>query len=270
MKDYFIIFLLSNLGGYPIGAKLISEKYSKKEITKKNSELLLLCSINSGPSFCILAVGGGILNSLNLGVILYISQLFSSLLMFSIISKKFSREIIVSNERKLSFSEIFVSSVSDSSFAMLNICGYIVICSTISGVLNNTNINSHLKMFFNFSFEISNAILSTKNVYILSIILSFASFSIIFQILSICKEISPSFKKIIISRIIHSGLSVTLTYLILKIFHYEIQTIGNISKKITIGYSSYILTALFLLTLIALVNSLNTKNYCGKISKDIF
>lgn len=270
LKDYFIIFLLSNIGGYPIGAKLISEKFLNNEISRKDAELLLFCSINSGPAFSILTVGEGVVGSVKLGVIIYISQLFSALLMFLILSKKFSMEILTSLNNKKAFTEIFVESVSESSVAMLNICGYIVICSTILGIVNSTNINLLFKRLLNCTMEISNAVLSTRNVYILVIILSFASFSIIFQVLSICRCFAPSFIKIIISRIIHSVLSVGFTFIILKIFPQNIETIGNIKNNIAVGNNSVILTLLLLLTVTAFIYSINSKKYCGKISVDIF
>ncbi len=270
LKDNFIIFLLSNLGGYPTGSKLINEKFENGEISNTDAELLLFCSINSGPAFSILAVGGGILKSYKLGIILYASQFLSSFLIFLIISRKFSQEISLINQKENSFVDIFVSSVSDSSYAMLNISGYIVVCSTFLGILKSCDIPDFFNKSVNYTLEISNAILTTNNVYILAIILSFASFSIIFQVLSISKAFSPSIFKIILSRLIHSYFSVTFTYIILKILELNVQTMGNISEKIIFADNSVVLTLLLLLTIIAFICSVDSKKYCGKISADIF
>ncbi len=270
LKDNFAIFLLSNLGGYPIGAKLINEKFGRNELSKKDAELLLFCSVNSGPAFSILVVGGGILHSFKLGIVIYLSQLISSLIMFIAVSSKFSREISALEYKKESFVDMFVTSVSDASSAMLNISGYIVICSTFLGIINNSKIYGVFKTVINLTLEISNAIISTKNVYILVIILSFSSFSIIFQVLSICRAFSPSILKIMLSRVIHAFLSGGFTYLLLKIFPIARKTVSNTANAITFGNNSIILTSLLILTLVTLFYSLNSKKYCGKISADIF
>lgn len=66
--------LLSLIGGYPIGAKLISILYDKQEITKSQAERMLCFCVNSGPAFLISAVGAIMLNSVKIGFFLFISQ----------------------------------------------------------------------------------------------------------------------------------------------------------------------------------------------------
>ncbi len=265
-----IIFILSNLGGYPIGAKIISEEYSKGCLNKNNAELLLLSCINAGPSFIILTVGSGILNSTASGLILFAANILSSLVIFICLSKKLCNSAEKSGTSQ-KFTEVFVNSVADSSTAMLNICGYIVVASTLLGLVNIMEISSAFKSFLSYFLEISNAVVSTKNVYVLSAILGFSSLSIIFQVLHISREFAPSITKVIFSRIVHALLSASFTFILLKIFSIKIETVSNIeNRNVVLGNSSVILSIMLIITTAVFIYSLSSKKYCGKINVDIF
>ncbi len=268
LKNYFYVVIISNLGGYPIGAKVLNEQFKNKQISKKDANLLLYCSVNPGPAFTVLVVGCGILNSLKAGIVIYISQILSSLVIFCLIYKFLEKNYNEINKKKLNFSDIFVDSVSDASLSILNISGYIIFSSSILEIINSADINLS---FINYFFEITNAILSTKNIYILSIILSFASFSILFQIISIAKAFKPNFIKIVAFKILNCILTVILIIIILKIFPIKFETMSNLyGKVLTNNSNKLVFTLIFISTFISFLVSITNEKLCGKISKDIF
>lgn len=267
---YINIFLLSNLGGYPIGAKLLSGAVESGKISENDARLMLFCCINAGPAFTVLAVGGGILDSLQLGALIYISQFLASLTIFIIISNKLEkrRKIPKNNE---SLIDAFVSSVADASISMLNMSGFIIISSIALGLFKSLNLSEPVKKVIFLTLEISNSILHTKNIYVLCFVLGFSSISIILQIIFFTKSFKPNNFSIIVSRIIVGLLSTIYTLMLIKIFHISIETVGNITSKIIINNNnSLILSLLLILTCIAFLYSLSNKKYCGKFSADIF
>lgn len=75
-----LIYFLSILSGYPVGAKMISNYYSLGIIDKEcASKMLSFCS-TSGPMFIVGTVGIGIFRSAKIGYILLISHIIGSFL----------------------------------------------------------------------------------------------------------------------------------------------------------------------------------------------
>ena len=77
--EKFSIFVLSLIGGFPVGARLINESCNRKEITETEGGIMLNYSINAGPAFIIGAVGNGIFASKKIGEILLLSHILAAL-----------------------------------------------------------------------------------------------------------------------------------------------------------------------------------------------
>ena len=58
---------MSILSGYPIGAKIIHDLYSKDLITEEDAKRMSIFSTTSGPIFIIGAIGVGMLKNYKLG-----------------------------------------------------------------------------------------------------------------------------------------------------------------------------------------------------------
>lgn len=56
-SDEFITVILSLIGGYPVGAKLLNEAVREKRISAEKAGLMLCYCVNSGPAFAVSAVG---------------------------------------------------------------------------------------------------------------------------------------------------------------------------------------------------------------------
>lgn len=77
---FWMALLLSWLGGYAICAGLIRDLHEQGKISSRQSQALLLLGCCSGPGFVIGSVGGQILGSVFLGIVLYASQLLANLI----------------------------------------------------------------------------------------------------------------------------------------------------------------------------------------------
>ena len=82
--ELFSIMLLSLIGGYPIGAKLLNESVNAGKISQETARNMLNYCVNGGPAFIVAAVGSGILNSKKIGTILLLSHISATLVICSV------------------------------------------------------------------------------------------------------------------------------------------------------------------------------------------
>lgn len=71
--------LLSWLGGYAVCAGLTHDLSARGHLSSRRAQMLLLLGCCSGPGFVIGSIGGQMLNSVPLGILLYIAQLAANL-----------------------------------------------------------------------------------------------------------------------------------------------------------------------------------------------
>ncbi len=223
------IFIMSFLGGYPIGAILLENLYSKGDISKKTAEKMLAYCVNSGPAFIILGIGQGVFANVKIGILLFFSNLSASLFLSIILKDKASFEKTKSNiieNRRLT--DAFVESTAQASNSIISVSSFVILFSTIIGIVSALPIDKNLLNFFCGFLEITNAcLISGKNVYLLSFLLGFGGFCIHFQILSVLKTLKPSYFKIFLSRIIHGFLSLISSIILFKLFPVSIETLAQ-------------------------------------------
>ncbi len=264
-----IIFLMSLFGGYPIGGKLISEAFNNGDIDSKTAQNMLYYCISAGPSFTIGVLGVSLFHSKVMGEIFFVSSLISALVLMLCLNHK-NQSVTVISRKIMPISDNFVSAVSSTCTAMLTICGFIIIFSVIIRIISVSISSIAIQNILIFPLEVTTASIRYKNIYTIAFLLGFSGISIILQVISLCRSLKPSFIKIAISRIFGGILTLIFTYIGTKIFKPQITTISNIVANITPASNNLIFVVLFFTACIALIYTVNTKNYCGKITRDIF
>lgn len=245
------VFLLSCIGGFPVGAKLINNLYKRKGINKKNAELMLGYCVSSGPSFIILSVGSQILNNILIGYVLFFANLLSNLIILVVVQKFKTNDIIINTEKtpNKNFAEIFVNSTYDAVLAMLNICAYVVLFSTIINVINSIFENSIFKTVLLSLLEITNGVSLNTNIYSIAFLLGFGGLCVHLQIISMCKDIKPKYSNFFFFRIIHGFLLFILTKIIIAVFGINVSAL---SGALNATYKFSEISTVFGLCLIAL------------------
>ena len=139
------IFLLSILGGYPVGAALIADSLKRGELTKKEAETLLCFCNNSGPAFLVGAVGVGVFHSSAVGLLLYGVHILSAIItgMFLSGSAPAASSPSVFIEAT-DLSVVLPDAVSKAVTQTLLVCGYVIFFGAVSGILEATGILSTL------------------------------------------------------------------------------------------------------------------------------
>lgn len=267
--ELFTLMLLSFIGGYPIGAKLLNEAVKSRRISPENAGIMLNYCVNAGPAFVILAVGGGIIGSKTVGYILLAAHIISSF----ILSFIFGRFIVDKETKKekiplcKSAADNFVGSVSEAASAVFGICAYVILFSTIIAYINHYSDKLPFLKFLSPLLEITNAVSNTRNILVIAFLLGFAGFCIWCQIISVGERLKINYPIFAVSRVAHGLLSAGITALLLKIFNIPLTVSAAVS--FAPSYSTLSLSLSMLCMVIVLIITLYTKNSTGKILDDI-
>lgn len=142
-----VIFVLSVISGYPMGAKLICNLFEGKIIEQDDAKRMLsFCSI-SGPMFIVGTVGVGIFLSYKAGLIILLSNILASLINGLIYRGK---RKILQEKKEITFGEhknLLQSSVYDALISVLMVGAYIVLSFLIVDLLKNTHVLSLIANF---------------------------------------------------------------------------------------------------------------------------
>ncbi len=253
--DLFFVFLVSLFSGYPVGAKLIDNSVKNKEIDENTADTMLCYCVNAGPAFVVLAVGEKVFLSKNLGYVLLLSHILTSLIFAVFLRSKITNTQIAAKDRQQNLGDTFVNSVSDATQSIINICAFVVLFSVISEVLKEYN----LKLIIPF-FEITTGIITTKNLYFSAFLLGFGGISIQLQVLSVIKNFKVNKFKFLLFRVLHGVISSAFTYGFIKVLKLTLPVLSN-NQSFASSLSSLSLSAsvCFVCSAVVLISSLRTK-----------
>lgn len=136
-KNSGLIYALSLMSGYPVGAKMISNYYEAGAIDKECATKMFSFCSTSGPMFIVGTVGIGVFGSAKVGYVLLIGHIIGSFLNGLLYRGKTSNvQTLSAPPSKTSLSD----SVYDSIVSILLVGGYIVFASVIIELLKISNI----------------------------------------------------------------------------------------------------------------------------------
>ncbi len=256
------ITLLSFLGGYPCGAKLISNALKNSQLSEKSATRLLRFCVNPSPSYLILALGTSLYQNKEIGVIILTSNITVSLLTALI-----TRPKTVSSETKypqISFSQTLIKSTSDSTNAMLLICAFSLLFSVIITFLNQIGlfkINRYLTALISLSLDVVTGVNQSYSAsfFLTATAVSFGGVSVILQCMAILKDTNINFIKIIPSRILTSLLTGLVSCFIIRIRDFPIETMTTLKPELST--SNPMLSVFFIITSLMFVVSLKRRGY---------
>ena len=265
----FSLMLLSFIGGYPVGGKLLNEAVKSGKISKENAGIMLNYCVNAGPAFIVLAVGGGILGSKKIGYILLLAHIISSLILSLVFGHFIKNDNTDSENTAESFSpaDNFVVSVCEAASAIFSVCAYVILFSTVNEYMNCLSEKISVLKYISPLLEVTNAVTGMRNIVIIAFLLGFAGVSVWCQILSMGKLIKINFAVFTLSRTAHGVLSAVITALLLKAFGIAVTV--SASVKYTPTYNGIVLSLSMLSMVIVLIISLFSKKKTGNILKDI-
>ena len=249
----FSSILLGFLGGYPVGAKGVSDLYSAGHITKNEAQRLFGWCSNPSPAFVISAIGVFTLYSYKMGIILYLSSVLSafSIGLFSRFFKDSPTDYIYSPVF-IQSKNIFTEAVSETSETILKICGWLLTFCSISSLIEAVVPYNGLLIFINCISEVTsgceNAVTESLSLPVISAILGFGGFAVIFQVYTYMKNCGIPLRFFICIKALNGALNAFFCSVLMKIFPQSVTA----STTITAGnqvfpVSNGIITGIILL-----------------------
>lgn len=228
-------FFLGILGGYPVGASLISDLRKKRVVSENEAERLFYWCINPSPAFTVTAVGTFLLKNTFLGFILYFSCIFASLTV-GILCRFLSngeKEANAFPSQRLSGGERLVGAVSSAGHAMLGICGWVLcfsaFCSALKCFVKNDGVSLSLKIISEVTAGCREAVESGFSLPVIAALLSFGGLAVICQISSYSAVLGIQTRRIICSRLINAAFSAVYCELFLKLFPQSREVFATIT-----------------------------------------
>lgn len=257
----FPIFILSCLGGYPVGASCIKGLYEQGIITDKQGEKMLVFSVNPSLNFVLSFVGVTLLNSRKAGLIIYLGVILASLMLG--IASKLTRKSEYTDfplpdfEAPQKFSVVFTSSVKKAAVSMFYICAFTILFSAFSQLVEELCSSRSLRLILVSLAEVTNAVQRGSQVYSLPLfafVLSFGGFSTVFQVLSMLTDMKIKAFRYVLIRVLCASLSFVITSLLLRLFPVTIETFssGTVALANKSAHSVWVSAGLILMTFLFL------------------
>ena len=210
--SFIYSLLVGNISGYPIGGKLCSSL----NLTGRKRFLSLIACIGAGPGFTVAAVGTGVLKSQSAGVLLFASQILTSLTAAAVFfllgrekKEKQRRDLFLEDIKP--FGTVLTDSVTAACLSCLYICGFVTFFSCIIGIGEVLIGNGLCGMIIGGILEVSNGCGRASLVYgllgfsFLGFILGFGGLCVLCQIWTFVRKYGITFKELLLSRLV-SGL----------------------------------------------------------------
>ncbi len=259
--NFFSVYLMSLVGGYPVGATVLNTLVKKGITDKDTSKTVLMFSINSSPAFLIFGVGEGMLLSKKIGWILFAVNIISSLVttvlvtrIAPMITKKYPIYKKGGNTKYLPLSDAFVEGVMKASVSMLFLCSFVVLFFSLNEIFSFLPFGK-LTAVISAVGEVTSscAMLSAGGgtLPLISAVTSFGGVCVILQIMASAKDICSKWWIILLTQSAKGVLSYFIMWITHKIFpeielwRYE-EVISNMSSPGKFGISSSPITSVCL------------------------
>ncbi|MCM1273883.1 MAG: hypothetical protein NC299_00785 [Lachnospiraceae bacterium] len=214
-EELCAVFVLANVGGYPVGASLLAELTRRGALSEKDAGRMLCCCFGSGPSFVVGIVGMRVFGSAAAGAALFAVGFLSSLIMALLVRAGGGIALKRSEARCDLSAGAFISSVTAGARGMFTVCAMITGFSVVSAMLNEIGVNALFERLFGLlgagenSGEIFAALLEVTriksiaptngSVIACAALLSFGGACVIMQVAALAGKIP--LKKFVLSRV---------------------------------------------------------------------
>ncbi len=218
------IIIMSLIGGYPVGLKMISDSKEAGAITENEAKRLSMFCMNPGPAFTITALGVGIYGSALTGLIIFISLCISTIIIgifTRVFSDKQGTHFCNKNTVRLKSDDITFS-VWNAFESMLKVSAWVIIFSTFTFCLTEKfgEIGSIISSFL----EVTGGTVTVSklcSIPVVTALTGFGGICVHCQVLSYLNNCNLEYKKFFAGRLVNSALSAVICYLLLLVFPIE-------------------------------------------------
>ena len=283
--EHGAVVLVSLIGGYPVGGKMISSLTEQGKLDKPVAERMIALCFGASPAFVITAVGGGILLDRRVGVILFCAQVIASLAVGLILSlggglPPPSR----AQTKEPGAVQAFVSAVTGSCSAMLNMCAFATVFSGLLFVIRGSPLPLWLAAVTGVDaptaqsliagfFEVTAGCMSggqlggQRAILLISVFCSWGGLSSIFQVVALFGRTKLRWKTFFVGRAIHCALSAALSVAAYRAILTDVPAMAHEAQPVIAQNTNHWLSALCLLAMCAMLTAA-PKNRPDKVYAD--
>lgn len=136
-EELCAVFLLANIGGYPVGARLLGELVSSGRLSRRDAGRMLCFCYGSGPSFVIGTAGAEVFGSAAAGGVIYAACFMSALVIAVVVCRTGERIILVPGEQHpVLTAECFTGSVDAGARVMYTVCCMAAAFAAVTALLD--------------------------------------------------------------------------------------------------------------------------------------
>ena len=215
------IFLISLLGGYPVGAKLTSQTYKSKSLNKSIAQRMLGFCNNAGPAF-IFGVIGSMFSSPWIPTAIWLIHIITAIITGCLLPKTDNISI-----RKLTDINSSSNTLIEQSVQTMGIiCGWVILFRILISYITTfipATVSPESTVIIAGMLELSNGCIQLEQIndpamrfIICNLIVSFGGFCVAMQTASVVKEIGLGYY--FPGKLLQTTLSVIFAFLLQHIF----------------------------------------------------
>ena len=251
------VFLMSMIGGYPVGVKLLKETIAQNKnypaIIGISRDSAMFCYCIS-PTFALIMLGNGVFGSTEAGAVIYISDVLSCIITGAVVSRACRlKSGIGAGTAKGSL----IGAVNSASRALFVVCTVIIAFNTalncVTAFLGDIGITLPTELIG--AFEISNLLRlqspDASFIPIAAAISSMGGICVLLQCAAIVKGAFPV-KRFIIARLPCALLSGLISWMLLQFLDISVET-STFSTGFTYGFSTNKIIVLVLIAMCIII-----------------
>lgn len=238
-KEASFVFFMSLISGFPSNAKYIKTLVNKKIFDHNDANKVLMFTSFSNPLFIFNTVGILFFNNIKIGLYIFLASLLGNITVgflfknlyikkeiFTKIDFKDNLKLLNNNINNTKIFKTFLKSVNSSLQTLLNIFGIITCFLIFTTIINNfANFNYLTNLIITGIMEFTSGLnlVSISNIsfnlklYISMFFIAFGGLSVHAQIVTILEDIKINYGLFLLSRIIHSLLSIIYLYIFINL-----------------------------------------------------
>ncbi|MDP4118515.1 MAG: hypothetical protein Q8873_04925 [Bacillota bacterium] len=237
--------------GYPVGAASTAELVKRGEISIDEGERLLAFCNNAGPMFVTGAVAGMLGCDRRGGMILWLAQILSAIVVGIIISpgaRKQNAGFTRGKTSDMPAAECMVVAIKTAVQSILNVCGFIIIFAVIISVIEETGALRAVQGIMHTNENVASCVLSGiletasgcaraakiplpmwLSMPLISLILGWSGVSVHLQVASVISGSGMKLTRYFIGKILQTIIAPVVTFILMKI----IPTFAAVSVTVT-------------------------------------
>lgn len=247
------VFVMSALGGFPVGGKMTKQLYEKEYLTQNQAKRLLLFCVNPGPAFAVGVLGLSLFGSVKIGYIIY-----SSIVISNITIAFFSRFIADFEEAKAPErvkSELygaFVRSGSNAASSIISVCAFVLVFACLESLLDAVIDSETAVDVLSGTLEVTTGcerLARFSSPPLLAGVTAWGGISVHCQIADCIKKVGLDVKLFLTARLLSASMSLVICDALLKLFPTEIAALSaSAGISATVSESSFPISIAMLLT----------------------